>query len=65
MFINAENINKTRSSIKLDYRNIGSYRVKEMLLPLIYKLKLLVLVRIYSYFYTNLLELIVIDPMIN
>ena len=46
MFINAENINKTRSNIKLDHRNIGLYKVEKMLSPLVYKLELLILMRI-------------------
>ena len=46
MFINTKNINKTRPSMKLNYRNIGPYRVKEVLSPLGYKLELLILVRI-------------------
>ena len=46
IFTNAKNINKTRPNIKLNHRNIGFYRVKEILASLIYKLKLLILVRI-------------------
>ena len=46
MFINIKNINKARPSMKLDHRNIRLYKVKEVLLSLIYKLELLVLVRI-------------------
>ena len=46
VFINAENINRARPNIKLDHRNIGFYKVKEVLLSLVYKLKLLALVRI-------------------
>ena len=46
MFINTENINKARPSIKLDYRNIRPYKVEEVLLSLVYELKLLLSVRI-------------------
>ena len=46
MFINIKNINKTRPSVKLNHRNIRLYKVKEILLSLIYKLELLILVRI-------------------
>ena len=46
VFINTKIINKTRSNVKLDYRNIGPYKVEEILSSLIYKLKLLVLIRI-------------------
>ena len=46
MFINIKNINRARSSIKLDHRNIRPYRVKKVLSPLVYNLELLILVRI-------------------
>ena len=46
MFINTKNINKARSSIKLNYRNIRLYKVKEILLSLVYKLELSALMRI-------------------
>ena len=46
VFINIKNINKAGSSIKLDYRNIRLYKVKKMLLSLVYKLELLILMRI-------------------
>ena len=46
MFINIKNINKTRPSVKLDYRNIKPYRVEKILSSLIYKLELLILMRI-------------------
>ena len=46
MFINTKNINTTRPNMKLDHRNIGFYKVEEVLLLLIYKLKLLILMRI-------------------
>ena len=46
MYINIKNINKARPSVKLDYRNIRPYRMEEVLSPLVYKLKLLILVRI-------------------
>ena len=46
VFINTKNINRARSSVKLDYRNIRPYKVKEMLSSLIYKLELPALMRI-------------------
>ena len=46
VFINIKNINKTRPNMKLDHRNIRPYKVKEILLSLVYKLELLALVRI-------------------
>ena len=46
MFINAENINKARSNIKLNHRNIRPYRVEEVLSSLVYKLELPTLMRI-------------------
>ena len=46
MFINTKNINRTRSNMKLDHRNIRFYKVEKVLAPLIYKLELLILMRI-------------------
>ena len=65
MFINVKNINKTRPSVKLDHRNIRPYRVKKVLSSLVYKLELPASVRIWLYFYINLLELVLIDFIIN
>ena len=65
VFINVKNINRARSNVKLDHRNIGPYRVEEVLSSLVCKLELLVSVRIWPYFHVNLFELVFIDLMIN
>ena len=63
VFLNAENINRARPSVKLDDRNIGPYRVERVLSPLVCKLELPAAMRIWPYFHTNLLTLEPNDPL--
>ena len=64
VFLSSKNIISTRPSKKLNDKRYSPFKIKA-LIDLLYRLELPKTIRIYNVFYTKLLTLIVIDPLLG
>ena len=63
VWLDARNIQIKRPSRKLDWKNLGRFKIKYKISSQIYKLELLDTIQIYSIFYVLLLISTAIDPL--
>ena len=64
VFFNNKNINIKRSYKKLNNKKFNLFKVKAKV-EYFYRLKLPSIIRIFNIFYTKLLTLVIIDPLLG